>query len=373
MFDVEARLVLCNERYREMYGLSPDAVKSGVSLLDLLERRKTEGNFSEDPAQYGCDLLATLAQGKTASYVTKVGTGREVLIVNKPMADGGWVATHEDISERRQIERQIEHMALHDALTDLPNRVLLRDRLEHALAAARRGEQMALLYLDLDQFKNVNDTLGHPVGDQLLKEVAARLRLCVREIDAVARIGGDEFAIIQAAVTEPTDAAALARRVREAITAPFDLDGSPNPGRYEHRNCYCAERWLTIRTSCSRAPTWHSMVPKQTDAARIASSNREMDARMQARRTLEGDLRRALRRTANSNLIISRSSISQSKQIYGFEALLRWKHPLRGLISPGEFIPVAEETGLDRADRGMGAQTGVQGGGALAEHRSESR
>jgi diguanylate cyclase (GGDEF)-like protein/PAS domain S-box-containing protein len=344
MFDVDGRLVLCNERYREMYGLSADEVKSGISLLDLLERRKATGNFSEDPAQYCRDLLATIAQGKSASYVTKVGTGREVFIVNKPMADGGWVATHEDISERRQIERQIEHMALHDALTDLPNRVLLRDRLEHALASARRGEQMALLYLDLDQFKNVNDTLGHPVGDQLLKEVAARLRLCVREIDAVARIGGDEFAIIQAALNEPTDAATLARRVREAITAPYDLAGhhivvdtsigiaiAPNDGCDPDQLLKSADMALYGAKADGRA-TYRFFEPA-------------MDARVKARRTLERDLRRAYVEGEFESYYQPIFSV-ESKQINGVEALLRWKHPLRGLVLPGEFIPVAEEIGL---------------------------
>jgi len=129
-------------------------------------------------------------------------------------AGGGWLATHEDIIERQRAEEQIAHMARHDALTDLPNRLLLRERLEHELKRVKRGECLAVLCLDLDHFRRVNDTLGHPIGDELLKAVADRLRHCTRETDTIARLGGDEFAIIMTAMGEPTDAAALSRRVR---------------------------------------------------------------------------------------------------------------------------------------------------------------
>ena len=139
--------------------------------------------------------------------------------------DGGWVATHDDITERQRAEQQIAHMARHDALTDLPNRMLFRERLAEALAGVSRGGKLAVLYLDLDRFKGVNDTLGHPMGDELLKLVAERLRQCVRETDTVARVGGDEFAIIQTGIEEPLDTAVLARRLGEAVRAPYDLAG----------------------------------------------------------------------------------------------------------------------------------------------------
>src|SRR5260370_34389005 len=137
--------------------------------------------------------------------------GRTISVLNHPMAGGAWVATHEDITERRQAEKQIAHMARHDALTDLPNRVLLRERLAHALAELPRDKRLAVLYLDLDHFKSVNDTLGHQIGDELLKTVAARLRGCVREADTVARVGGAEFAIIQTGTDQPNEAAMVAR------------------------------------------------------------------------------------------------------------------------------------------------------------------
>ena len=195
-----------------MYGLSPMIVKPGCALRDLLEHRKEKGSFTDDADSYIENLMTVIAQGKTWSQMMELPDGRTISVLNHPMAGGGWVATHEDITERRRAEKQIAHMARHDALTDLPNRVLLRDRLAHALAELPRGKRLAVLYLDLDHFKGVNDTLGHQIGDELLKTVATRLRDCVRETDTVARVGGDEFAIIHTGIEQPNDAAILAGR-----------------------------------------------------------------------------------------------------------------------------------------------------------------
>ena len=145
--------------------------------------------------------------------------------MNEPTVDGGWVATHEDITEQKKAEERITYAAHHDSLTGLANRKLFYEQLEQALKRARRGEPLAVLYLDLDHLKRINDTLGHPVGDKLLKGVASRLRSCVRDVDLVARLSGDEFAIIRTSLDGPADAAALAVRVRDAIHEPFALDG----------------------------------------------------------------------------------------------------------------------------------------------------
>src|SRR5262249_26303919 len=151
--------------------------------------------------------------------------GRTIALLSHPMEDGGWVVTHEDITERRQAEKQIAHMARHDALTDLPNRVLLRERLAEALLHATPSQRLAVLYLDLDLFKGVNDTLGHQIGDELLKAVAERLRGCVGKDDTVARVGGDEFAVIQGSIARPEDAANLARRICETLKEPYNIGG----------------------------------------------------------------------------------------------------------------------------------------------------
>ena len=260
------------------------------------------------------------------------------------MADGGWVATHEDITERRRAEKQIAHMARHDALTDLPNRVLLRERLAEALAGVRRGSKLAVLYLDLDHFKGVNDTLGHPIGDELLKMVAGRLRHCVRDTDTVARVGGDEFAIIQTGIERPLDTAILARRIGEAVRAPYDLAGhavvvdtsigiaiAPNDGTEPDELLKNADMAL-YRAKADGRGTYRFFEP-------------EMDSRMKARRALELALRNALA-TGEFELHYQPLVNLDDRRITGCEALLRWNHPERGMISPAEFIPVAEEIGL---------------------------
>jgi diguanylate cyclase (GGDEF)-like protein len=235
-------------------------------------------------------------------------------------------------------------MARHDALTDLPNRMLLRERLEHELKRVKRGECLAVLCLDLDHFKGVNDTLGHPIGDELLKVVAERLRGCTREPDTIARLGGDEFAIIMTAMAQPTDAAALCRRVREAIAKPFNLDGH--------------QIVVDISIGISTAPfdaTGPDQLLKNADMALYGAKadgrgtyrffEPEMDARMKVRRELEMNLRNAL---ANNEFELYYQPLVnlQNNEITAFEALLRWHHPTRGMISPADFIPIAEETGL---------------------------
>ncbi len=344
MFDSAARLVISNHRYQEMYGLSAKVVEPGCHLRELLEHRRNASTFSDDPDRYIENLMAVIAQGKTWSQLTELPDGRTVSVLNHPMAGGGWVATHEDITERRRAEKQIAHMARHDALTDLPNRLLLRDRLAHAVAELPRDRRLAVLYLDLDHFKGVNDTLGHQVGDELLKTVAARLRDCVRDVDTVARVGGDEFAIIHTGVEQPNDAAMLARRICEAVKEPCDLHG--------HAVIVDTSIGIALAPGDGTDPT---ELLKNADMAlyRAKADGRgtyrffepAMDARMKTRRTLELALRMAL---ANGEFELYYQPLVSldDRRITCCEALIRWRHPERGLIPPGEFIPIAEEIGL---------------------------
>jgi diguanylate cyclase (GGDEF)-like protein len=336
--------VICNQRYFEMYGISSDVVKPGCTLRELLDCRTKNGTFFEDPDLYIEGLQAAIAQGKGASLLMEMPDGRTIAISNQPMADGGWVATHEDITERRLAEQQIAHMAGHDSLTDLPNRMLFRDQLGHALAGVNRGERLAVLYLDLDNFKSVNDTLGHQVGDELLKVVASRLRGCVREVDTVARVGGDEFAIVQTGIGEPSDTAALARRICEELRAPCDLLG----------HSVMADTSIGIAIAPDDG-TDSTELLKNADMALYGAKDDgrgtyrffepEMDARMKARRTLEVALRAAL---ANGEFELYYQPLVdlQNDQVTSCEALLRWHHPERGTIAPALFIPLAEEIGL---------------------------
>ena len=261
-----------------------------------------------------------------------------------PLEDGGFVTTYMDATERRRSQAKIVHMALHDALTDLPNRVLLNERLEHALTRVKRGEIVAVHLLDLDHFKTVNDTLGHPAGDQLLKMAAERLQKLVRETDTVARMGGDEFAVLQVAIAQPADATALALRIIEAVSAPYTIDGQQ----------------VVIGTSVGIAvgPS-DGMTPDQlirnSDLAlyRAKADGRgtyrffgpEMDAQMQARHLMEHDLRNALP-AGEFELHYQPVVNLENNEISGVEALIRWRHPEKGIVPPSAFIPVAEEIGF---------------------------
>ncbi len=269
-----------------------------------------------------------------------------IAIASRPMEDG-WVATYEDVTERHRAAAQATFLARHDALTRLPNRVLFQERLEQAAASthgnAGRGPGFAVLCLDLDHFKSVNDTHGHPVGDKMLRAVAERMLACVAEGDTVARLGGDEFAIVQATSQEPADAAHLARRVVAEVSEPYDIDG--------HRLLIGASVGIAVGGRADDSET----LLRNTDTAlyRAKAEGRgsfrffepEMDAWLRRRRALELDLRLAL--TEKQFELFYQPLVDlRADGISGFEALLRWRHPERGMISPTEFIPVAEEIGL---------------------------
>jgi diguanylate cyclase (GGDEF)-like protein/PAS domain S-box-containing protein len=344
MFDKKARVVFCNRRYIEMYGLSPKIAKPGCGLRVLLNHRIAVQSFSGDVKRYMSNLLAAVRDGKEFNQIARLDDGRVFSVLNKPLPGGGWLATHEDITEREHAQEQIARMARHDALTDLPNRVLLRERLEGEIRRTKRGECVAVLCLDLDHFKGINDTLGHPVGDELLKVVADRLRRCVREPDTIARLGGDEFAIIMTAMQQPTDAVALATRVQKSITKPYQLN--------DHQVVVDVSIGISVAPLDADQP---DQLLKNADMALYEAKaqgrgayrffEQEMDARMQARRELEIELRKAL--INNEFELYYQPLIDlRNKAITAFEALLRWHHPSRGLISPAEFVPVAEDTGL---------------------------
>ena len=344
MFDSEMRVIFCNQRYIELYGLSPDIAKLGCRLRDLLNQRIRTGTFRDDVDDYIARLTENIAEGKTANHTVNLPDGRAFSVISKPIAGGGWLATHEDVTERQRSDERIAHMARHDALTDLPNRVLFRERLDHEIKRVKRGECLAVLCLDLDQFKSINDTLGHHIGDELLKLVGNRLRGCTREIDTVARLGGDEFAIIMTQMQLPTDAAGLSKRIRDSVIKPYHVD--------EHQII------TDISIGISIAPIDaidSDLLLRNADMALYDAKAEgrgtyrffefEMNLRMNARRELEMDLRKAL---ANNQFELHYQPLVTLKtnDVNAFEALLRWNHPTRGLVSPADFIPTAEETGL---------------------------
>ncbi|MGZ5834650.1 MAG: bifunctional diguanylate cyclase/phosphodiesterase [Xanthobacteraceae bacterium] len=475
MCDAQERVVVVNDQYIQMYGLSRDIAKPGCTFRELLKHRVETGHLPNDPEKYCTEVLARLASEKTFDMNVETADGRHIAIINRPMDGGGWVTTHQDVTERNLAERKLEetrrflntvienapvaiivkdaatkqfalvnrayeqligrprteligktaydifpahaakritegdknaiqtgnqrikgemvlempgtarritattslvvrdndnkpqflivviedvterreadariaHMAHHDALTDLPNRILLHERLNEALARIQDGQSLAVLYLDLDHFKSVNDTLGHQIGNELLKIVAERLRHCIGDMGTVARLGGDEFLIVLNKISKPEDAATFAQLVRETITAPVNLDGN--------------QIFTDVSIGISIAPgdaTASIQMLKNADMALYEAKadgrgtfrffEPEMGTRMDVRRALELDLRKAL---AEGELELHYQPLVNldRDEITGYEALLRWKHPVRGSILPSEFIPIAEETGLINA------------------------
>jgi diguanylate cyclase (GGDEF)-like protein len=344
VFDASERLVVCNRRYIEMYGLSRDVVKPGCMLRDLVEHRKQTGSYKGDADAYYSWILDNLGPNAISQAVIVTADGRSIQIVNQILANGSWVATHEDITERARFDDRIAHMAHYDALTDLPNRTMFREQLDSALKSIARGGQLAVLYIDIDEFKSVNDSLGHPVGDELLKAVADRLRGCLRQTDFVARLAGDEFAIIQMAVKQPEDATDLVERIYAVIRKPYDCAG----------HLLTADASIGIALAPQDGDDLDQLL-KNADLAMYAAKadgrrtsrffEPGMDARVKALRALELDLRQAIADGGFELHYQPLVSLANNK-VSGCEALLRWRHPARGLISPAEFIPVAEETGL---------------------------
>ena len=471
LYDASARVILTNRRYLDMYALSTDVVKPGCHFYDLIRHRQETGSFDGDVEEFCSGIMRNLSQGKI-THMTSETAGRSYLIVNKPLAQGGWVATIEDITERRNLEQErdrnyaflrqiidhiptqitvkdtrdrryvlanrvaethfglpceqivgktaldlfpkeaadiiaaddekalgcpdgllldigpwrtpvggqrfitsrrigipdqtgetrylinvvddvtdrrradekIAHLAHYDALTDLPNRVLFREQIERELQRTHRGEQFALLYIDVDEFKGINDSLGHHVGDELLKAVATRIKGCIGESDLIARLGGDEFAVIQTGVSNVHDVVEFVSRIHEAIRQPY----------------LCLGHQLSTDASIgiALAPqdgTDLDQLIKNADLAMYGAKaggrrtyrffEPAMDASAKARLAMEQDLRQAL---ADGGFEIHYQPLVdlRSDEVTGCEALLRWRHHERGMISPAEFIPVAEDTGL---------------------------
>ncbi|HWM48914.1 MAG TPA: EAL domain-containing protein [Xanthobacteraceae bacterium] len=472
MFDASARLVVRNRRYLEMYRLSSERLVPGCTLLEVLYQRQAAGTFLGDPEAYAQELPGDIKQGRIATYLVETADGRLIQVINQPMRNGGWVSTHEDVTERRRAEQErdrdrrlldlvvenvptaiflrdaqekryalvnraaesiweipreeilgrtaaeifpqqyartiadrddellvstsglfydeheittfagntrvvtsrlhlvqgpdetqqyvlgviedvterrraderIAYMARHSGLTDLPNRVLFRERLEHALKWRRRDEYVAVICLGLDHFKTVNDTLGHPVGDKVLKAVAGRLRGCVTETDGLAHLGGDEFAIILAGLAGPAEVTQFVKRVGEWVRSPYDLD--------DQHIVLTASFGIAVAADDGADPdqllkdaglALHRAKSDGRDAYRFFEA--EMDASMKARRVLELDMRKAI---ANNELELHYQPLVDARRnrIIGCEALVRWRHPQRGMIPPANFIPIAEETGL---------------------------
>ena len=344
-FDAAHRLIVCNRRYIEMYDLPPDRVAPGMLLSEIVDMRFEVGSFpAMSREEYLLWRTKVAVSADPTDSIVELRNGRTFKIRHRPMPNFGWVATHEDITEQRQAEIKIEYMAHHDALTGLGNRVLLNQRLEGALDRIAEPEMLAVHHLDLDQFKAVNDTFGHAAGDKLLKIVAERLRALVRDSDTIARMGGDEFVIVQMPISDPAEAKLLAQRIIAAMSEPFDLDG--------HQAVIGTS--VGIATGPGEGLTPDKML-RNADLALYRAKDHgrgtfrffepAMDLQMQTRRVMEQDLRRALP-AGEFELYYQPVVDLGSNQVSGFEALIRWNHPKHGLVAPAAFIPLAEEIGF---------------------------
>ena len=344
LFDPSERLVICNRRYLEMFGLSPDTVKPGYLLRDLIQLRTEAGTFSGDVDDYCRVIREACKIGEVTHNLTSIPDGRWMLVVNQPLAEGGWVSTIEDVTARRQSEEHAIRLAHYDTLTDLPNRALFLKRLEEEMRQCGEDNRLAVLFLDTDEFKAVNDSLGHHVGDDLLRSMARSLQICLGANEFVARLGGDEFAILAPGVKSKDDVLALVDRVYQAI-------------RQSHG---CAGHQLTVDSSIgvAIAPTDGSTSDQILQNADLAmyeakSSGRRtcrffeagMEKKAKQRQLLETELRAAIE--AEQIEVYYQPIVDlHHNRIVGCEALARWNHAERGFVSPADFIPVAEQSGL---------------------------
>jgi diguanylate cyclase (GGDEF)-like protein len=344
-FDRQQKLIVCNRRVGEIFNLPDWATQPGVTLAAFVDAWFSAGG----PAALTREDILMSSESRESSREPRYSViefldGRTVAAREQPLPDGGWVATYEDITERRHAEEQISFLAKHDSLTGLPNRSLLAERIDLARKAAGRDRVLAVLFLDLDRFKAVNDTLGHAAGDELLMEVAKRLLDTVREGDTVARLGGDEFVVLQSNLKTPEHAAVLAERIIAAIGAPYCIAG----------NEVLIGVSIGIDIAKGDVSKSHDLL-KNADMAMYSAKSEgrgvyrffeaDMDAQVQRRHLMERDLRCALQR---GEFVLHYQAIVDGRSgcACGFEALLRWNHPARGLVGPGEFIPMAEESGL---------------------------
>lgn len=350
ILDPAYRLVASNQILNDFYPVDGKPIAPGMDLADIISRNVVEGHH---PGQTAANLLAgmrrRLAAGVAFEYRHHVSAGHVVIARWRPLEDGGWCGAFEDITEQHRSKAKIAHMARHDGLTDLVNRPSFEQAVGRALARARRGENFAVLAISINRFKPVIDALGYTIGDQLLTAVARRLRNAVREVDSVARLASDEFAILQAGIGQPEDADAMVQRIGTVLTEPYRIAGSEivisvsigialggsltNDGEEVIRNATLALHRARQENGRQAGTCVHRFFEPG------------MEAHANARRRLETDLRLALAAGEFELFYQPLINLGQ-RRVCAFEALLRWRHPTRGLVPPDAFIPLAEELGL---------------------------
>lgn len=344
VFDADQKLTLSNLRFRQLFGFTEGDVTPGTTIAELMGKtRGTERADTGTPRKKSGHEISSKA-GRIRRREWLMDDGRIIQSVVTILADGSNIAIHADITDDRKAAERITYLAHHDPLTGLPNRLRFRQQLDAALAERRQDEQIALVHLNLDRFKSINNTLGVSAGDKILQQVAERIRASAGTENILARLGSDEFAILQTRRQQPWNITALADQIRRELSEPF------------FRGDKQVE--LSVSMGISIAPDDATETDKLLRNAAMALSHAkadgrrherfftgEMDENMQARLALESDLRAAVQNEEFELHYQPLYDLTQHR-ISGFEALIRWNHPVRGRVPPMEFIPLAEEVGL---------------------------
>jgi len=346
MLDQQDRLQVWNERFLELLHLQNAPVHVGMRISQLVRHSIRAGNHkAKSVKQVINDLAHGLREQKFGQFQTSPDGDRIIAVSRRMMADGGSVLILEDVTERKRAQERIAHLAKFDELTGLANRTEFRERINAMLATMHERQNHVTIHLiDLDRFKSINDTLGHPIGDKLLKEVASRLASVIHPGDMITRFGGDEFVVLQTDAQRRQDAEWLAQRLARTLKEPFEIDG--------HRMDISASIGIAMAPNDGIDA---DQLLKKADMALYAAKNggggghrffaMDMEAAVQERRALELDLREAFA-AQQFHLDYQPLVDLRSGRVTTCEALLRWTHPVRGEVPPSVFIPVAEETGL---------------------------
>jgi diguanylate cyclase (GGDEF)-like protein len=346
-FSGDRKLILSNDKYREIYDLPVNATQRGMPATDVMDQVYASDHaprLGRDEYMSARDTMT--ARGGRHEMVVELKSGHSVLIIHRAMPDGGWLSTHEDITERRRADNHIRYLAHNDVLTGLCNRASFTDKLDGALNAQRRGGgQLAVFMMDLDGFKHVNDTLGHLAGDQLLRETAQRLKSSIRDSDVLARLGGDEFAVIQVGGHGSQESAAsLAARMIAIMNEPFNIDGKMVSVGASIGIALTTEN-ATVSFDLLRMADLALYAVKSSGRNNFCFFQDEMLASYNERREMEYQLRLAISQEEFELHYQALVDVNTGRRA-GFEALVRWNRPDSGLVPPDKFIPLAEETGL---------------------------